>query len=97
VKLRYSPRATSDLEAIAGYLKARSPQGAVRVRDAILATLRDIATFPRLGRRQTVDTVRKVAVRKYPYLIYYSVDLDADEIAVLTIQHNARERQHTDS
>jgi toxin ParE1/3/4 len=40
--------------------------------------------------------VRKIGVRKHPYLIYYTVDDDAEVIAVLTIQHAAHEREFTD-
>lgn len=79
MKLRYSPRATADLEDIADYLRSKSPQGAKRVRAAILATLKIIARFPRMGRRQTVGNVRKLGVRKYPYLIYYRLDEAVEE------------------
>jgi addiction module RelE/StbE family toxin len=97
MKITYTPRATADLVEIADYLKGRSPQGAARVRAAILETLQNLVQFPRLGRLQTVDTVRKIGVRKYPYLIFYTVDDDADEIVVLTVQHGAREREYSDA
>jgi toxin ParE1/3/4 len=97
MKLYYTPRAVSDLEAIAEYLQPRSPQGAARVRVAILETLRNLVQFPHIGRRQTAETVRKIAVRKYKYLVYYSLDEAAEEIVVLTIQHGAREREFADN
>ena len=74
MKIRYTRKAVSDLEAIADYLMPRSPQGALRVRAAILRTLQSLTVFPLLGRRQTVEGVRKIGVRKYPYFIYYSID-----------------------
>lgn len=97
MKLRYAPRATADLEAIADYLKPKSPQGAKRVRPAILGTLESLVLFPRMGRLQTVETVRKIGVRKYPYLAYYTFDEEAEEITILAIQHAAREREYTDA
>ncbi len=36
--------------------------------------------------------VRKLVTRRYPYLVYYTCDLAADEIIVIAIQHPARER-----
>ena len=36
--------------------------------------------------------VRKFVTRKYPYLVYYTVDMEAEETAVLTIQHTERRR-----
>jgi toxin ParE1/3/4 len=97
MKLYYTPRAVADLEAIAEYLQPRSLQGAARVRVAILETLRNLVQFPHIGRRQTAETVRKIAVRKYKYLVYYSLDEAAEEIVVLTIQHGAREREFADN
>lgn len=63
MKLTYSPRALADLDAIADYLKPRSPQGAVRVRANILQTLQTLQRFPGFGRRQMVEGVRKIGVR----------------------------------
>ena len=97
MKLRFTPRATSDLLAIAEYLRARNPAGARAVRDAILASLQTLVLFPEIGRRQTVEGVRKLVTRKYRYLVYYTVDLTNDEIAILSIQHPARRREYQDA
>lgn len=34
--------------------------------------------------------VRKVVVRRYPYIVYYLVDAERSEVVILTIQHGAR-------
>jgi plasmid stabilization system protein ParE len=65
VRLRLTPRATRDLADIAGYLAALNPAASQRVRAAILESLQSIVSFPRLGRPQTVDGVRKVVTRRY--------------------------------
>lgn len=41
--------------------------------------------------------VRKLIVRKYPYLTYYEVNEDVSEVVVLPIQHSARDRVHDDT
>ena len=69
MKLAYTLRAIADIEEIAEHLQARSPRGAANVRSAILATLGLLVEFPRLGRAQSVATVRKIGVRRYPYLV----------------------------
>jgi toxin ParE1/3/4 len=97
VKLRFSLRATADIAAIADYLNERSSQGAASVRASIQQTLANVAAFPRLGRLQSIEDVRKVKTRRYPYLIYYRIDTEADEIVILTIQHAAREREIEES
>jgi toxin ParE1/3/4 len=97
MKLRFTPRAAQDLVAIADYIRARSPAAAGHVRAAILRSLQDLVLFPRLGRAQTVEGVRKLVTRKYPYLVYYRVDEAAEEIVILTIQHPAQAREHEEA
>lgn len=96
MKLRFAPRATKDLVEIADYIHASNPTAAERVRDAILNALQGLLMFPNAGRRQATEGVRKLVVRKYPYLIYYTADPSAGEIIVLSIRHSARDREHTD-
>jgi plasmid stabilization system protein ParE len=86
-----------DLVGIADYIREHSPQAALRVRSTILESLQNLIAFPRLGRRQQVEGVRKVITRRYPYLIYYTIDDAADEIVILSIQHPAQEREHSDA
>jgi len=85
MKLRLTPRATQDLANIADYVRERNPTAALRVRAAILASLKHLVLFPEAGRRQTLEGVRKIVTRKYPYLVYYTLDRAAEEIIILTI------------
>ena len=96
MKLRFTPRAVSDLVAIADYVQARNPAASLAVRDAILSSLQTLLSFPEIGRRQSVEGVRKLVTRKYRYLVYYTVDHQNEEIMVLTIQHPARRRDYVD-
>jgi toxin ParE1/3/4 len=41
--------------------------------------------------------VRKLVTRRYPYLVYYTVDEASEEIVIITIQHPARDREHSDT
>jgi plasmid stabilization system protein ParE len=67
------------------------------VRAAILESLQSLVLFPHVGRQQKVERVRKLVTRRYPYLVYYTVDDAADEIVIVAIRHPARERDHTDA
>lgn len=96
MRLRFTPRAAADLLAIAEYIRARNPDAALAVRDAILGSLQTLVRFPEIGRRQNVEGVRKLVTHKYRYLVYYAVDRAHDEIAVLTIQHPAHRREYSD-
>jgi toxin ParE1/3/4 len=97
MRLRYTPRATKDISDIADYIRERNPAAAQRVRAAILDSLQILTLFPRSGRMQTLAGVRKLVTRKYPYLVYYTIDEAADEIVIITIQHPARERAYADA
>jgi len=97
MKLRFTPRAAQDLAATADYIREHNPEAALRVRSAILESLQNLTLFPYLGRRQKVEGVRKLLTRRYPYLVYYTVDDSAGEIVILAIQHPAQEREHSDT
>ena len=97
MKLRFTPRAARDLADIADYIEQYDPRAAQRARAAILATLQGLVHFPHMGRRQATRGVRRVVVRRYPYLIYYSLDVAREAIVVITIQHAARERPYPDA
>jgi len=97
MRIRFTPRAASDLAVIADYVRARNPIAAQRVRSAILASLETVRSFPKSGRAQTAPGVRKLVTGKYRYLVYYSVDDRREEVVVLTIQHPARERAFEDA
>ncbi|MFL9823293.1 type II toxin-antitoxin system RelE/ParE family toxin [Rhodoplanes sp. SY1] len=94
--IRYTRRAVADLAGIADHIRARDPAAALRVRTAILDSIRTLILFPRAGRRQSVAGVRKLVTRKYPYLVYYSVDGANGDIVILAIRHPARRREHED-
>jgi plasmid stabilization system protein ParE len=96
MKLRFTPRAIHDLAEIGDYVAEHSSSAAQRVRAAIIDSLKRLTAFPESGRRQTVEDVRKIVTRKYPYLVYYTIDEPADEVVVLAIQHPSREREFDD-
>jgi toxin ParE1/3/4 len=96
MKLRFTPRAVHDLSAIADYIREQNPPAALRVRTAILESLQSLVLFPQVGRPQKVEGVRKLVTRHYRYLVYYTVDEQAEEVVILAIQHPARDREHAD-
>lgn len=96
MKLRFTFRAANDLAEIADYIHRESPRAALKVRASILQSLELLTQFPRTGRLQSVEGVRKLVIRHYPYLVYYKIDDGAGEIVILTIQHPAQERSFSD-
>ena len=96
MRLHFTRRAARDLEDIADYIRKKNPAAATSVRTAIVRSLQTLLLFPNIGRRQLTEGVRKLITRRYRYVIYYSVDTAADEIAILSIQHPAQDRPHSD-
>jgi plasmid stabilization system protein ParE len=96
MKLRFTRRAVDNIAELADYIRARNPEAAQAVREAIYDSLKNLLLFPNVGRLQTTEGVRKLVTRKYSYLIYYTVDQAAEEIVVLSVKHGARERDHSD-
>jgi plasmid stabilization system protein ParE len=94
MKLRFTHRAVENIAAIADYIRERNPAASQRVRAAIYESLQDLVLFPYIGRAQQTKGVRKFVTRKYPYLVYYTVDEPAGEIVVLNVKHPAQRREH---
>jgi plasmid stabilization system protein ParE len=93
MKIVYSPRAIADLRAIFGLSEAPQPaRGQTRPRCHPRCTRATVPVSP-CGTPQTAEGLRKIVTRKYPYLIYYTVGDDADEVLVIAIQHAAQERE----
>ena len=96
MKLRFTARAIENITAIAEYIRTDNPAAAPRVRAAIYQGLQTLIVFPRVGRKQKTEGIRKLVIPRYGYLIYYSIDEDAEEIVILSIKHPAREREYED-
>jgi plasmid stabilization system protein ParE len=73
MRLRYTPRARSDLQAILQYIDQRSPLGARKVKRAIQKTIELIGEFPEAGRRSGERGRRVPPAGRYPYLIYWTI------------------------
>jgi toxin ParE1/3/4 len=90
-RVRHTALSRADYVDILVFLRAQSPQGARKVRRAILKTLSVLADFPYIGRARPAFGVD---LRSYPaahyrqYLIFYRPT--ADGIEVMRILHGAR-------
>lgn len=96
MKLRFTARAAENLIEIADYLHERNPMAARRVRATIYDGLQNLLLFPRAGRPQSTESVRKFVTPRYGYLIYYVVDEASEEVVILAVKHPARERDYED-
>ena len=96
MKLRLTPRAARNIAAIAADIRDHNPAAAVCVRAAIYKGLQNLVLFPRAGRRQQTEGVRKLVTRPYAHIIYYTIDEDAQEIIVVAVKHPSQKREYQD-
>ena len=88
MKVRYTPRARGDIEALAQHLAERSPGGAANVLRAIYAGVDFIAEHPEASARADEPETRVKIVVRYRYKIFYRIDGDA--VDIVHIRHAAR-------
>ena len=88
MRLRYSPSALADLEAILAYIEIHSLQGARNVQARLQVVISLLLEYPMIGAQTDDPTIRRMTVSPYPYLILYEPTDDA--IIIRAIRHAAR-------
>jgi toxin ParE1/3/4 len=88
--VRYSPRATRDLEAIHEYLSKRSPRGAVNVLTAIYAAVEFVRRNPASAQSTNMPGVRAKIVQRYRFKIFYRIAETDNAIEIIHIRHTSR-------
>ena len=91
MKLRLTPRAVADIEAIALYIAAENPRAALAVTESIERRLRQLADYPHSGilREDIGAGVRHLVAGKY--LAFYRVT--ASHVDVLRVIHGKRRQE----
>lgn len=83
--------AIRDLTEIVAYLGRDNPSAAKRVGHSLVAQLRKLEDFPRIGRivpEFKIETLREII--HAPYRIVYQVNDSTESIAVARFWHSAR-------
>ena len=90
MNVRYSPRATSDLQSIFEYLTERSPLGAVNVLTAIYAAIEFIRRYPDAAQATRIEGVRAKVIQRYRFKIFYRLVPGDDAIEIVHVRHTSR-------
>ena len=88
MRIRYTPRAFADREAIFDYVERRSPRGAQTVKRAIENSIRRLERFPYSAPATDEPGIRELIVPRLPYKVYYRVV--GEEVWIVHIRHTAR-------
>ena len=88
MRLRFTPRALAEMDAILHHIGERSPHGAAR--QGPTAWPRRFHSEPPYGGRKTSEPrLRRIVAAPYPYVIFYEVK--DDEAAIVGVRHGARD------
>jgi len=90
MNVRYSSRATRDLQSIFEYLTERSPQGALNVLTAIYAAIEFIRRYPDSAQATRIDGIRAKVVQRYRFKVFYRVIQGDDAIEIVHVRHTSR-------
>lgn len=93
MKLIVREATARDLEGIYEFIARDSPANArrvvTRIHDVIV---KDIYTFPMIGRMGRIPGTRELIVAGLPYIVVYKVEAERDAVIILTIVHGAQDR-----
>ena len=88
MKLRFTPRAAAELDAVLEFIDQRTPKGAQNVMKSVQETIELIRLYPEAGQQTSRTGLRRMVARRYPYLIFYRAT--KDEVIVHGVRHGAR-------
>lgn len=90
MKVRYSRRALLQLDQIHTYTSQHNPRAANAVIERIEELCEKLGEFPGMGHKTEHPHVRALSVVRYPYVIFYTLILEADEVLILRVRHGRR-------
>jgi toxin ParE1/3/4 len=90
MKVSYSRRALTQLDEIFSYIARNNPAAAAVVVDRIEALIALLGRYPTMGRSTDKEGVRVMGVRRYPYIVFYRIREDRDEVRILRVRHTSR-------
>ena len=78
MKVRYSPRALAQLDEIHKYIAQHNPRAVT----AVVVRIGELC--------EKLGELRMVPVVRHPYLIFYAVIAESNEVRILRIRHGRR-------
>lgn len=91
MRVRYRPTAARQISSIHAYLAARNAAAAHRVIGVIRGAIYRLAILPYSGRPTESPGIRQLAIVRYPYLVFYTVDEVRQEVLILRVRHTAQD------
>ena len=90
MRLRWTPAAADDLEAIGDYLAEHLPSFAQSIILEIYQTVQPLRSIPYRGRAGREEGTRELVLPRLPYIVVYRVK--EKDVEILHIDHGAQHR-----
>jgi addiction module RelE/StbE family toxin len=90
MRLRWTPQAAGDLEAIFEYLRTNRPHLASQTIARIYSSVQTLKQFPQMGRPLPRKDLRALLIRGLPYICIYRISGEA--IQLLHLYHTSQQR-----
>jgi addiction module RelE/StbE family toxin len=88
MKVRFTLRAQSDLDAIYTYIDQRAPAAARSVKQLLERRIAGLADFPLMAPETDQAGVHELSIVRYPYKVYY--EIIEDEVWIVHIRDTRR-------
>jgi toxin ParE1/3/4 len=90
MRVRYTETALAELADIFSFIAQHNRVAAAQVVARIEELAARLACFPQMGRPKYKPGVRMIPVRRYPFLVFYIIEVE--EVLILSVRHAARKR-----
>jgi addiction module RelE/StbE family toxin len=88
MKIRWTPLAQQDLDAVYGYIRQEHPKAASRIVERVFKSVEMLSRYHSVGRLGRVLKTRELAIPSTPFIVVYRPT--QNEIQILAIIHGAR-------
>ena len=88
MKIRWTPKASKQLEAIYSYVADDNLQAAETLIEQLYAAIKILELYPEAGRPGRIEGTRELVVPNSSYIVFYRIR--RDRVHILAIIHAAR-------
>jgi len=96
MKVRWSSTALIELEEIFAYIFERNRKAAKAVVARLDRVTERLESFPFTGTEADEDETYILPVVRYPYMLYYTVEVGRSEVRILHVRHTSRKKPAAD-
>ena len=90
MRVRYTPQAFADRENIFAYINERNPHAAREIIRLITRRIAELGDEPYNGHKANKGGIYTLWITPSRYRIYYRINHDEDEVAIIRVKHTSQ-------